>query len=56
MTVKLEEIKHMSKHDLIKYAIETEAMMKRFAEDLDFERAIESREKLAQIQKEIKNE
>ena len=56
MTVKLEEINHMSKHDLIKYAIETEAMMKRFAEDLDFERAIESREKLARIQKELKNE
>ena len=54
MTVKLEEIKHMSKHDLIKFAIETEAMMKRFAEDLDFERAIEYREKLAQIQKVIK--
>lgn len=54
MTVKLEETKHMSKHDLTKYAIETEAMMKRFAEDLDFERAIEYREKLAQIQKVIK--
>ena len=54
MTVKLEEVKHMSKHDLIKFAIETEAMMKRFAEDLDFERAIEYREKLAQIQKVIK--
>ena len=54
MTVKLEEIKHMSKHDLIKFAIETEAMMKRFAEDLDFERAIEYREKLVQIQKVIK--
>lgn len=54
MTVKLEEIKHMSKHDLINYAIETEAMMKRFAEDLDFERAIEYREKLIQIQKVIK--
>ncbi|HSB56854.1 MAG TPA: excinuclease ABC subunit UvrB [Nitrosopumilaceae archaeon] len=56
MTVKLEEVKHMSKHDLIKYAIETETAMKRFAEDLDFERAIEYREKLVQIQKEIKNE
>ena len=54
MTVKLEEIKHMSKHDLIKYAIETETMMKRFAEDLDFERAIEYREKLVQVQKMIK--
>jgi len=30
--------------------------MKRFAEDLDFERAIEYREKLAQIQKEVKDE
>jgi len=51
MTVQLDEIKHMSEHDLMKYAIETEATMKRFAEDLDFERAIEYREKLAQIQK-----
>lgn len=51
---KLEEIKHMSKHDLLKYAIETEAMMKRFAEELDFERAIELREKLAKIQLELK--
>jgi excinuclease ABC subunit B len=55
MTVKLDEIKHMSKHDLMKYAIETETSMKRFAEDLDFERAIEYREKLAQIQKVLKN-
>ena len=54
MTVRLEETKHMSNHDLIKYAIETEATMKRFAEDLDFERAIEYREKLAQVQKMIK--
>ncbi|HSD04295.1 MAG TPA: helicase-related protein, partial [Nitrosopumilaceae archaeon] len=53
-STKLDEIKHMSKHDLIKYAIETETAMKRFAEDLDFERAIEYREKLAQIQKELK--
>ena len=50
----LEEIKHMSKHDLLKYAIETEAMMKRFAEELDFERAIELREKLVKIQLELK--
>ena len=54
MTVKLDEIKHMSKHDLMKYAIETETTMKRFAENLDFERAIEYREKLAQIQKVLK--
>ncbi|MGI0089401.1 MAG: helicase-related protein, partial [Nitrosopumilaceae archaeon] len=56
-TVRLEEIKHMSKHDLNKEAIETEAAMKKFAEELDFEHAIECREKLAQIQKELrKNE
>jgi excinuclease ABC subunit B len=54
MTVKLDEINHMSKHDLMEYAIETETAMKRFAEDLDFERAIEYREKLAQIQKVLK--
>lgn len=50
----LDEIKHLSRHDLIKEAIETEATMKRFAEELDFERAIENREKLAQIQKELR--
>jgi excinuclease ABC subunit B len=50
----LDEIKHLSRHDLIKEAIETEATMKRFAEELDFERAIEYRERLAQIQKELK--
>ena len=52
-TAKLDELKHMSSHDLLKYAIETEAAMKRFAEELDFERAIEYRDKLAKIQKEI---
>ena len=52
-TAKLDELKHLSSHDLLKYAIETEAAMKRFAEELDFERAIEYRDKLAKIQKEI---
>ena len=52
-TAKFDELKHMSSHDLLKYAIETEAAMKRFAEELDFERAIEYRDKLAKIQKEI---
>lgn len=52
-TAKLDELKHMSSHDLLTYAIETEAAMKRFAEELDFERAIEYRDKLAKIQKEI---
>ncbi len=53
-TTTLDEIKHLSRHDLIKEAIESEATMKRFAEELDFERAIEYREKLAQIQKELR--
>ena len=52
-TAKLDELKHLSSHDLLKYAIETEAAMKRFAEELDFERAIEYRDKLGKIQKEI---
>ncbi len=52
-TTKLDELKHMSSHDLVKYAIETEAAMKRFAEELDFEQAIEYRDKLAKIQKEL---
>jgi len=52
-TAKLDELKHMSRSDLVKHAIETEAAMKRFAEELDFERAIEYRDKLAKIQKEL---
>lgn len=52
-TAKFDELKHLSRSDLIKQAIETEAAMKRFAEELDFERAIEYRDKLAKIQKEI---
>jgi len=52
-TAKLDELKHMSRNDLLKHAIETEAAMKRFAEELDFERAIEFRDKLTKIQKEL---
>ncbi|HMK33041.1 MAG TPA: helicase-related protein, partial [Nitrosopumilaceae archaeon] len=52
-TANLDELKHLSKSDLVKTAIETEAAMKRFAEELDFERAIEYRDKLAKIQKEL---
>ena len=52
-TAKFDELKHMSRSDLVKHAIETEAAMKRFAEELDFERAIEYRDKLAKIQKEL---
>lgn len=55
-TTNLDEINYMSKHDLLKRAIETEAIMKRFAEELDFEKAIEYREKLTQIQRVLKND
>ena len=44
-------IKSMAKSDLAKLAVETEAYMKRFAEELDFEKAIEFREYLTKIKK-----
>ena len=54
----LDYIKHKSGHDLAKEMIELEAEMKKFAENLDFERAIECREKIRRMQKELekKNE
>ncbi len=55
-TIVLEETKHMSKHDLQTLAIEIEATMKRYAEDLDFENAIEYRDKLTKIQRQLRNE
>jgi excinuclease ABC subunit B len=55
-TIVLDETKHMSKHDIQTLAIEIEATMKRFAEELDFENAIEYRDKLARIQKQLRNE
>jgi excinuclease ABC subunit B len=45
------ETKSMARQDLLKLAVETEATMKKFAEDLDFEKAILFREKLARIRK-----
>jgi excinuclease ABC subunit B len=41
----------MARRDLLKLAIETEATMKKFAEELEFEKAITFREKLARIKK-----
>ena len=49
----LDEIKHKSTHDLATDVIELEAQMKKYAEELDFERAIECRERISRIQKEI---
>ncbi len=45
------ETKSMTRQDLIKLAIETEATMKKFAEELEFEKAIMFREKLSKIKK-----
>jgi excinuclease ABC subunit B len=45
------ETKSMPKEDLFKLAVETEATMKRFAEELEFEKAIMFREKLDKIRK-----
>ncbi len=47
------ETKSMTRRDLVKLAIETEAAMKRYAEELEFEKAIMYREKLAKIKKAI---
>ncbi|MGI0047101.1 MAG: excinuclease ABC subunit UvrB [Nitrosotalea sp.] len=55
-TIILDETKHMSKHDLQTLAIEIEASMKRYAEELDFENAIEYRDKLTKIQRQLRNE
>ena len=45
--------KSMARTDLVKLAAETETAMKRFAEDLDFEKAIEYRERLIKIKRAI---
>lgn len=55
-TTVLDETRHMSKHDLQRLAIETEAIMKRYAEELDFERAIEYRDRLTRIQRQLRDE
>ncbi len=49
----LDDIKNKSTSDLTRDAIDIEATMKKYAEDLDFERAIECRERLKRIQTEI---
>jgi excinuclease ABC subunit B len=43
----------MSKTDLTKLSIETEALMKNYAEELEFEKAIQLRDKLKKIHQEI---
>lgn len=43
------EIKSMPRGDLVKLAVDIEMKMKIFAEDLDFEKAIELRDRLLKI-------
>ncbi len=45
------ETKSMTRNDLHRLAVETEATMKKYAEQLEFEKAIMYREKLAKIKK-----
>jgi len=48
-----ETLKSMSKNDLRKLSVETEALMNKFAEQLEFEKAIQLRDKLKKINEEI---
>jgi excinuclease ABC subunit B len=49
----LDDIKNKTSHDLNRESIEIEAQMKKYAEDLDFEKAIECRNRLRRIQIEL---
>ena len=50
----LDESKLKSAHDLTTDIIEIEAQMKKYSEDLDFERAIECRDRIKRLEQEIK--
>jgi excinuclease ABC subunit B len=47
----VETIKSMTRSDLLALALQTESIMKNFAEELDFENAIKYRQKLGRIKK-----
>ena len=49
----LDESKLKSTHDLLADVIDLDAQMKKYSEDLDFERAIECRDRIKRIEKEI---
>ena len=49
----LDDSKLKSAHDLATDIIELEAQMKKYSEDLDFENAIECRDRIKRLQKEI---
>ena len=50
----LDESKLKSTHDLATDIIDLEAQMKKYSEDLDFERAIECRDRIKRLEREIK--
>jgi excinuclease ABC subunit B len=52
-TTTLDDIKNKTTHDLSRDIIEIETQMKKYAEDLDFEKAIECRDRLRRIQVEL---
>jgi excinuclease ABC subunit B len=55
-TSSIETIKSMTRSDLLRAALESEATMKKFADDLDFENAIKYRQKLIRIKKALGEE
>ena len=55
-TSSIETIKSMTRSDLLRAALETEATMKKFADDLDFENAIKYRQRLIRIKKALGEE
>jgi excinuclease ABC subunit B len=55
-TSSIETIKSMTRSDLLRAALETEATMKKFADDLDFENAIKYRQKLIRVKKALGEE
>ncbi len=50
----LDESKLKSSYDLAVDIIDLEALMKKYSEELDFERAIECRDRIKQLEREIK--
>src|SRR5690606_30841664 len=50
----LDDSKLKSSHDLASDIIDLEAQMKIYSDDLDFERAIECRDRIKRLEKEIK--
>jgi len=51
--VAIDDSKLKSTHDLVTEIIELDAQMKKYSEDLDFEHAIECRDKIKRIEKEV---